>query len=754
MAPSVSICLAIAALPLLLEQSRSEMATIPLPPNLQCPPSQVFDYAGLVCSDCDSTKIQPGVCGCPSTSLQTHVDCSIESMWQGSCKDLTCSTECSILSEVASLDQQYCIPCSSNESSAPNESSKYDDLSNECSCNNPAKGPSTGTHVVTKKLVEIYNETGSPIRKDCYRCPEGMAVIIKDLYEDGRQFFVAAGREYIADPHLCVSCPDPYMFFDTDYTCVCVDGYLVAGEASIGEQSCLENNPSVSSSYSRVRFKDPFALEEESDEPHDFTLESITFSHLYLKAAAECEYYKGSSGKSLQSCQALSNLCVMNMYDEDMPACKQLEVISQRRVETYHNQEEWKYTLPWLYYQDEADYVTSDRGINMRISFRTEVNHVNILSFKLAKFTVDGVFVGMEDLTNQFEFCFSSLDNNDRKKPHWLAFGNSYRHEYDCSIDHLLGKEMYLYDLYLVDESSESCNVNSLRSDCLYPVPVLNRNLVKENKFPNANMQLGDDLDDIYTRRFFIFDNQSGRTPSGTEAVRFAKKIILQIQTQSENPSQLYPPRLIVEYATTANGNRFATAEKEATNTSLVFKVEYSMKTENFWASIQVMIGFIFAFAVVIFGVRMNNFFTRQQANVDDPAARSTLGLHFILHAVMIACHTFVLLFFSFNTIICAYWFIFFKLQSEVFLLLPSDNEFHGVSNEYYFFEASFRVLFWCQSIYIAYTIVDQCRSDLIFVDWESPHRGKSSSNGVPMWRLATVLFWILLFSFYFCFFT
>ena len=79
--------------------------------------------------------------------------------------------------------------------------------------------------------------------------------------------------------------------------------------------------------------------------------------------------------------------------------------------------------------------------------------------------------------------------------------------------------------------------------------------------------------------------------------------------------------------------------------------------------------------------------------------------------------------------------FVFFKLQSDVFLLLPSDNEFYDAGNEYFFFELSFRALFWCQTVYLIYTIIQQCQSDIFFIDWERA-RGKGGiNNGVSMWR-------------------
>lgn len=483
----------------LIGQSQSTV-TIPLPKSLQCPPRHFFDDVGLQCSECDSH-----VCGCPLASLIVNVECSIDQQRTGQCKELSCSDECDLLT-VASRDQRSCIPCSSyNGQNSTYESSAHDATLKDCSCRNPSIGPPTRTPVDTKKLLEIYDGPyGLPTRKDCLRCPGRTAVITTDLYPDGQEFFTTAGKKFIADPYLCTSCPDPRMFFDTDYSCVCDDEYFLTGEASIGEQSCVKNIPSVSFSSSKVRFWDPFSILG----GNDFTLESITFSHMYTKAAAECEFYEGSSELSLRSCQALGNLCVLSMYDEDTPACKQYLAIWQRRVGFYHGVEDWKYTIPWLYYRDEVDRIINDRGINMKVAFHREINEVNILQFKLAKFSVNGTFVGIEDVSTQFEFCFKSVsDFDDRSLPHWSGFGLSHRREYSCEISQLLEKEMFLYDLYLVEEHSDSCNVNPSLSDCLYPVPVLIRNLVKNNKFPNINQQ-PDDMDDVYTRRFFLFDNE------------------------------------------------------------------------------------------------------------------------------------------------------------------------------------------------------------------------------------------------------
>ena len=200
----------------------------------------------------------------------------------------------------------------------------------------------------------------------------------------------------------------------------------------------------------------------------------------------------------------------------------------------------------------------------------------------------------------------------------------------------------------------------------------------------------------------------------------------MQIQIQSEKTSRLYPPRLTIEYATATKGKW--TGEGKATS---VFQVEYSMRSNKFWEAMQITVGFLSAFGIVIVGIRISNWFSRQRASDDSGSAGSTYGLSLVLHAVMVACHTSVVLLFCFLFMICLYWFVFFKLQNEVFLLLPPGNEFQ-------FFEISFHALFWVQSLHLLYVIYNQCRSDIIFVDWEF-RRGGKSCNQVSMWRLATV---------------
>lgn len=74
--------------------------------------------------------------------------------------------------------------------------------------------------------------------------------------------------------------------------------------------------------------------------------------------------------------------------------------------------------------------------------------------------------------------------------------------------------------------------------------------------------------------------------------------------------------------------------------------------------------------------------------------------------------------------------------------MLPFNNEFYGVNNEYYFFNAFFYALFALQTIYIFYAIYRQCNHDIFMVDWEQPpkrhhrhHENDEEEEEVSAWR-------------------
>lgn len=428
----------------------------------------------------------------------------MEEIRGGLCLDITCTATCSELSQPTSMNSSTCTVCGNGTDTIVEKRAKaeYDEANGDCTCNNPLPfSRSSSIPVSNRKLIEIYHpETGDPVGKECMQCPENAAVITENLLKPGEQYYSTAGLKIFPNSYECVYCPDPNMYFDTDYECKCVDNFMVVGEASIGPQKCLKHSPTIFSDYHKVQF--PFVRERsDSKEVKQITLNSIVFSHYYLEAASQCEFPSASSlERSFDACQTLANLCVMTYYDDTSIPCRQFQFIAKKRMTNYHSQNDWKIVMPWLYYTDEVDNIINDRGIEMTMSLNEQEGYEQKMKFKLVKYRMNGQFVGIEDLTNQLEYCITTEQDDTG-----LTFGHSFTHEFQCNFESIIKRDMFFYDMYLVDMY---CDDSTNGNNCLYPVPVLNRNYLEKSHFlPNRNQFFGDEINDKYSRRFFLFDN-------------------------------------------------------------------------------------------------------------------------------------------------------------------------------------------------------------------------------------------------------
>jgi len=467
----------------------------------------------LQCSKCDErSHFKPDFsitdasgnalgCKCLSSYLSESVDCSIDELRQAKCDDRHCSQSCQTLEEAVSIDGTQCVSCGVG--------SIYDSMSGDCVCSNPRKSTATNTPISTSRLIEIYaNDILSigSISKSCAPCSRGTAVISAFLYEgeEGNRY-QTAGMTYIADPNTCASCPDPNMFFDTDYNCVCESGYISVGESSIGPLGCIKYMPSINSDYKSVSFYDV-------QDPKDFnnavtvTVDSIVLSHYYLRAASECEYFGRVGALSFASCQTLANLCVMQLYDRRTTACRELFniIMPQDRNPDYIKKANWKYTIPWIVYgfEENPNEILSDRGIQMKMSFVEREGYSQKLKFKLAKYAINGTFMGIENLTTQFFYCaapssMSPIVTDEQEMQNLYSFGKNRHFEVNCQLENVASTDMYFYEMYVVDEGSASCATQQSTTveECLYPVPVLFSNKAAASNTP-------------VSRRFFLFDNQ------------------------------------------------------------------------------------------------------------------------------------------------------------------------------------------------------------------------------------------------------
>lgn len=105
-------------------------------------------------------------------------------------------------------------------------------------------------------------------------------------------------------------------------------------------------------------------------------------------------------------------MCVLRMYDRSAKPCELLvQVVAKARGGSVHGWAGWATTLPMLYYfldrSASASTVTDTLDLSATMSF-DEAQFPDThewMQFKLVRFSLEGKFLGISDLANQFVYC-------------------------------------------------------------------------------------------------------------------------------------------------------------------------------------------------------------------------------------------------------------------------------------------------------------------------------------------------------------
>lgn len=596
-------------------------------------------------------------------------------------------------------------------------------------------------------LRETDPQGGLLANKVCEPCPARSVLRANYLNslrsETALSVVVPETRE--EDYYICQQCPHPAMVVSNN-RCVCslptessptwtavgVEGYEGGITCVLTEELSFANLnrfAEVDYAYVEIPFKDGSTVPFEesrtgrSEGFQSYTVrESLVFEHYFHQAAVNCRYYR--SAADVPSCQALANLCVLQMYNNEAPACQLIDEIHVNRDTWTDVSWDWRLSTPWLRYDDPATTVETDISIQLSVSFdmMKKQGTFDTLRYVLARYSLNGTFLGWTNLTSEFEFCTPTSNT----VPGWLKFGFGYAISYDCNLLNVLKDfpEPEFYDMYLVDFANENH---------LYPVPVRIRNIVDNGLFPNENEFLAQAADDAFTRRFFLYDQISSReTVSGeAQVVRYAKEIKLTVKVREDFPDKILPPLLEIVYnerllsdMTSQGVDENGIAIPEATISKVKFTVEYTQDFESFWSSATAFFILALSSVILLLLLRLYNWNRRNTRMAGD----APVDFGFVVRAVTAVFSTFAGVMFWFMFVYTEYFFIFFKLQSNVHLLLPLNREEFNIENDYFPFQIVLKICFFGQTLRLAEIIWKQTSCDIFFVDWEKP-RGKVASK-------------------------
>jgi meckelin len=438
------------------------------------------------------------------------------------------------------------------------------------------------------------------------------------------------------------------------------------------------------------------------------SVSSYQFDQLFLASAVYC-----NNGNDPRACQALANLCVLQKYELTSSACAAFQQIAATKVSILNGFSTWKSNMPLLYFPDDS--ILSSTALQMSVGFTSSTGVTNSLSFVLAKYTLNGTFLGTEPLALQLQLC----QGQPSSQIQFLNFGTSYQLTCSLNLNALMAaypaSSTIFYDLFTVDAGGN-----------LFPVPLkllnyrVNGNLV--NYVNGAENMVSGSI--ALQKRFFLVDSVSSQSSAGVSSVLvYANYIALRVNMQSGSTSRISPPYLVIQYA--ERQVEYLSTSTGATS-SVKFMSSSSQSLTSFWLSVNV----IFAMVVVLLGMvwigRFYSSFRRYQLERFDMFA--------LLRGIVMILSLSANFFFVFLVCVSFYCFIFFKLQSTAFFLLPAPD-----STDYTLFRTLLVYTFFAKAIELFSMLIRQATADIFLIDWESPRSSDPESgikkSSVSVWR-------------------
>jgi len=592
---------------------------------------------------------------------------------------LTCSTCAS--GSAPDRKQTTCIPCGSGTS--------YSSAVQDCVCS-----------VANSALVESDSAGVLASSKTCVSCPADHYVTSEDAY-------------------TCVPCELPQQFDSSTGECGCTTPSVRPWTPTAADPvPCfIDLSDELSSVYPTVSalaanaftitYSDITSGATTDPSQNSFPEVDVVsgyFQDNLMTAARRCKYLLDT-----KECNHLANMCVLALYNLDSLVCQLFQDIVDSKTEvSAYDITGWSNGLPWLYYNGPASLFMDATLISTKYSFDAQSiysEYTNEFGLTAATYSLNGTFLGLSDLTTQLQLC--KVEQGDEKN--FLLFGREYSNECTINLETLLGtwEEPLFFDLYLMTDT-----------DTFFPLPVLLENYRDSGLLINAG-SISRQLSTV-VRRLFLYDNVSGYTTypdsfpttSIPDVTRYLASLKLSVMLRSDEVAKIKTPVVTVWY-----GER--SSSTVSTNVKVSFIVSYAMDLTEYFRSENVVLGFIIALSCVSWLTRSFNYLRRRQ----DP----NLDQDFLVNAIVNAGAVFGFWFFLLFIGECLYFWVFYKVQDTVSVVLPEDDELPNI-------EIFMLMAFIGKLVHVLWLVQKQINYDYMLLDWEKPVL-ESGKTSVSCWR-------------------
>ncbi|XP_029598941.1 meckelin isoform X2 [Salmo trutta] len=561
------------------------------------------------------------------------------------------------------ISSQSCVKC------GPNQSSSATGLS--CECVTGFRVLATNGASITCQQCPLEKPAvtedgygcilcpGSLTEQGTCQCPSGSILVERDVQGNPLE---EARCEVCNGAEPALSAPDSYgdrcqrcqaSLINTSQSCMCGSNILAGGLCFPPNNLPTAVNPNVN--YAEL----------------SLPVQSAWFSTNLYSSAAACLVYT-----NLTACQALGNMCVMNMHSFSSvanDACGLYNTIFRATAALGSTQDisYWRANLPWLYYGDQpglANRVLQTEPLPTGFSFKGRNRNTDI-NLVAAVYNARGDFLQWEKVGgNNLQLC----PDTARRQEAAYTFGTAYQETCVLSVADLLRvyAEPLFYDVFVDLSRGEDRR--------LLPLPTRNLNQEYNRKFINrAN------LNDWYlSRRVLLVDTLSGREKSlGSlpKVIRIASSIRIGFQlVPGTQKGQVFPPLLSVTYSDVV-----ITAPNTQT-VSVLFAVEYEMDQTEAHMKTDIALGVLGGVSVLYSLVKTASWKRR----IGSPLIDMETVLKFLLFYAGDLANVFF--FITVGTGL--YWLIFYK------------------------------------TVQFLHKLIQQLSVDIFFIDWERP-RGKANKT-------------------------
>ncbi|NXD06592.1 MKS3 protein, partial [Nothocercus nigrocapillus] len=631
----------------------------------------------------------------------------------------------------------FSLPLQGPEGCGP---ARYFDVSRlACaSCGPHQRANDRGLSCVCQPGFRMVSNNGGP-SVICEKCPENMSGVTKDgwncitcpkgLTSEGKcrclnnEILVERSIDGILlNEALCIQCNgSEHSFSASDALgnrCIrCEQTFINASK------SCDCSSPNILTGglcFSASENLPPKGIATVRFGQIGITLISAWFLKNLQASASACWLYS-----NLTACQALANMCVMNMNSlssSNTDACGLFQYIyaNTARLGIVHSISFWRHNLPWLYYGDQpglASQVLETTHFPTRFSFKGTSKDIK-LQFIAASFDAEGNFLKWQSLEGGvLQLC----PDTQTKLNAAYVFGTTYEQNCKISVSKILADfaNPIFYDIFLQYNDDEG-------QQYLWDVPVLNLNLQYNEMFVNQGSNMNNWL---LTRRFFLVDalsgkdNDLGKLP---RIIRIASKITISVRLAT--PTQrgtIYPPLITVAYTDVLIQN------PDTQSVMVSFSVIYEMNQSEAQIQTDIALGVLGGLAVLWSLLKTAGWKRR--------TGSSMIDLQTVLKFLLFYAGDLANVFFIITVGTGIYWLVFFKAQQfvSVFLPLPSQEED---------FVTYVGCAFSLKALQLLHKLVSQLTVDIFFIDWERP-KGKvlkavegegvikSAAAPVSIWR-------------------